>query len=432
MEKLNDIAGYELEKKELRKVIDVLNNREKYASRGSYIPKGLILYGEPGNGKTLFAKVLASETNVNFYEFDTTKMFAQSRFKKLYKKASKNGPSIIFIDEISRFVPDSEYESDTLRSNLTMLLSLIDGMDSKNNVFLVGTANDYGSIPQALVRPGRIDMKIFISYPDLNSRKEILNYYINKCNYKFQTSLDRMALLTNSFSSSGLKTLINQCLIETDKEEIDDKLFLNVANKIIKESIDVGVSKIDKKIIAYAEVGKFIVARTLNKGNYILNIDNGGSSTGSIFFSDILDDDDDYEEEVTKKIFSFKDMLNSIAINYGYYLGNVLFNNGPYMLNENSIDNAEEIINEMLKNGMLGYDNYMYYDDDYTNHVYSQKKLEEIELIKSQIRNKQYELAKNILLEKKETFKILVPKLMTETMLDSGVVEELIYEYFKN
>lgn len=432
MEKLNDIAGYELEKKELRKVIDVLNNREKYASRGSYIPKGLILYGEPSNGKTLFAKVLASETNVNFYEFDTTKMFAQSRFKKLYKKASKNGPSIIFIDEISRFVPDSEYESDTLRSNLTMLLSLIDGMDSKNNVFLVGTANDYGSIPQALVRPGRIDMKIFISYPDLNSRKEILNYYINKCNYKFQTSLDRMALLTNSFSSSGLKTLINQCLIETDKEEIDDKLFLNVANKIIKESIDVGVSKIDKKIIAYAEVGKFIVARTLNKGNYILNIDNGGSSTGSIFFSDILDDDDDYEEEVTKKIFSFKDMLNSIAINYGYYLGNVLFNNGPYMLNENSIDNAEEIINEMLKNGMLGYDNYMYYDDDYTNHVYSQKKLEEIELIKSQIRNKQYELAKNILLEKKEIFKILVPKLMTETMLDSGVVEELIYEYFKN
>lgn len=432
MEKLNDIAGYELEKKELRKVIDVLNNREKYASRGSYIPKGLILYGEPGNGKTLFAKVLASETNVNFYEFDTTKMFAQSRFKKLYKKASKNGPSIIFIDEISRFVPDSEYESDTLRSNLTMLLSLIDGMDSKNNVFLVGTANDYGSIPQALVRPGRIDMKIFISYPDLNSRKEILNYYINKCNYKFQTSLDRMALLTNSFSSSGLKTLINQCLIETDKEEIDDKLFLNVANKIIKESIDVGVSKIDKKIIAYAEVGKFIVARTLNKGNYILNIDNGGSSTGSIFFSDILDDDDDYEEEVTKKIFSFKDMLNSIAINYGYYLGNILFNNGPYMLSENSIDNAEEIINEMLKNGMLGYDNYMYYDDDYTNHVYSQKKLEEIELIKSQIRNKQYELAKNILLEKKEIFKILVPKLMTETMLDSGVVEELIYEYFKN
>ncbi len=432
MEKLNDIAGYELEKRELRKVIDVLNNREKYASRGSYIPKGLILYGEPGNGKTLFAKVLASETNVNFYEFDTTKMFAQSRFKKLYKKASKNGPSIIFIDEISRFVPDSEYESDTLRSNLTMLLSLIDGMDSKNNVFLVGTANDYGSIPQALVRPGRIDMKIFISYPDLNSRKEILNYYINKCNYKFQTSLDRMALLTNSFSSSGLKTLINQCLIETDKEEIDDKLFLNVANKIIKESIDVGVSKIDKKIIAYAEVGKFIVARTLNKGNYILNIDNGGSSTGSIFFSDILDDDDDYEEEVTKKIFSFKDMLNSIAINYGYYLGNVLFNNGPYMLSENSIDNAEEIINEMLKNGMLGYDNYMYYDDDYTNHVYSQKKLEEIELIKSQIRNKQYELAKNILLEKKEIFKILVPKLMTETMLDSGVVEELIYEYFKN
>lgn len=432
MEKLNDIAGYELEKKELRKVIDVLNNREKYASRGSYIPKGLILYGEPGNGKTLFAKVLASETNVNFYEFDTTKIFAQSRFKKLYKKASKNGPSIIFIDEISRFVPDSEYESDTLRSNLTMLLSLIDGMDSKNNVFLVGTANDYGSIPQALVRPGRIDMKIFISYPDLNSRKEILNYYINKCNYKFQTSLDRMALLTNSFSSSGLKTLINQCLIETDKEEIDDKLFLNVANKIIKESIDVGVSKIDKKIISYAEVGKFIVARTLNKGNYILNIDNGGSSTGSIFFSDILDDDDDYEEEVTKKIFSFKDMLNSIAINYGYYLGNVLFNNGPYMLNENSIDNAEEIINEMLKNGMLGYDNYMYYDDDYTNHVYSQKKLEEIELIKSQIRNKQYELAKNILLEKKEIFKILVPKLMTETMLDSGVVEELIYEYFKN
>ncbi len=432
MEKLNDIAGYELEKRELRKVIDVLNNREKYASRGSYIPKGLILYGEPGNGKTLFAKVLANETNVNFYEFDTTKMFAQSRFKKLYKKASKNGPSIIFIDEISRFVPDSEYESDSLRSNLTMLLSLIDGMDSKNNVFLVGTANDYGSIPQALVRPGRIDMKIFISYPDLNSRKEILNYYINKCNYKFQTSLDRMALLTNSFSSSGLKTLINQCLIETDKEEIDDKLFLNVANKIIKESIDVGVSKIDKKIIAYAEVGKFIVARTLNKGNYILNIDNGGSSTGSIFFSDILDDDDDYEEEVTKKIFSFKDMLNSIAINYGYYLGNVLFNNGPYMLSENSIDNAEEIINEMLKNGMLGYDNYMYYDDDYTNHVYSQKKLEEIELIKSQIRNKQYELAKNILLEKKEIFKILVPKLMTETMLDSGVVEELIYEYFKN
>ena len=104
---INDIAGYKKEKEELINIIEILNNKEKYYAKGAYIPKGLILYGEPGNGKTLFAKVLANECNFNFYEFDVSKKQVTSRLKAIIETARMNAPSIVFIDEISRIVDSS-------------------------------------------------------------------------------------------------------------------------------------------------------------------------------------------------------------------------------------------------------------------------------------------------------------------------------------
>ena len=210
MEKLNDIAGYELEKKELRKVIDVLNNREKYASRGSYIPKGLILYGEPGNGKTLFAKVLASEINVNFYEFDTTKMFAQSRFKKLYKKASKNGPSIIFIDEGNRFLVSKKFAQ------------LVQGSD---NYFVLATREKLPALPYSVSeiygfrKSGKFhDAKqkyneIYHLYGEISEEKNINPKLVitedSNSGFEFFKEMSRQKGV-NCFSAGGKSNIIRQ------------------------------------------------------------------------------------------------------------------------------------------------------------------------------------------------------------------------------
>lgn len=448
---MNDIAGYKKEKEELAKIIDILNNKEEYFKKGGYIPKGLILYGEPGNGKTLFAKVLASECNVKFYEFDCSKKHAQYRLKKLFNTASKNAPAIVFIDEITRLVQYDHYNNET-RKNLATLLTLIDGFDSKkrNQVFVIATANDYDDLPEALIRPGRMDKKIFVDSPDFESRKAVLRFYINQTNCTFNIDEEKMSKLTLGLSNSAIKTLINECVLESDKNNIvDENIFIKNINEINSEDLDKKLADQDLKIVATYELGKFIVARSFSDGDYTLNLNNNGSSSGNIFFGDIKRnysddddeyDDDDYEDEsddcddnepvADRSIFSKGEMEKLMQINYGAIIANILFNDGPYTFDYNYIMENSVLALNALSCGFLGvFDDYVFNDH---NRHFSEETLQKRERILRDFKKTQYDKAEKILIDKKDLLFKLLPIILNKRILEKKDIKHIVDPYFND
>lgn len=449
---INDIAGYEKEKEELIKIIEVLQNKKELFNKGGYIPKGLILYGPPGNGKTLFAKVLASSTNIKFYEFDASKENVCQRLKKLFKIASRKEQAIIFIDEIDRLLK-LKYTKDTPEKVISVLASLIDGYASngRNSIFVVGTTNDYDYIPEAIIRPGRIDKKIFIDRPNDNSRKEIIEYYINQTECKFETNIERIVKLTNKFSSAAIKTLINECVIDSNDDYfVVNELLEKKVNEILNEDIGVDISKPDAIIIAYAELGRFVVARSLKNDDYILNINQKGSSSGKIFsscnFSPDNDDDDYYDyddedayEEESKNIsegssiYSKNDIINAIMISMGAVASNIMFNRGPYTIDYYYIQEARSLIKSAIKCGFYGFENctYIDLDDEYSYDTISETAKQKYESLINEILKDSYDKARSIVKNKREVFKVLLSILIAKKTIDSEEAEPLVKDYFK-
>ena len=448
--RLGNIAGYKKEKEELTNIIEILNNREVYYQKGAYIPKGLILYGQPGNGKTLFAKVLANECNFTFYEFDVSKKSIPSRLKEMIEKARQTAPSIVFIDELSRIVDSSTYQSDSSRRNLSTLLSLLDGYNTSSNdeVFIVATTNDYDEVPYALVRPGRIDKKIFVDFPNKEDRKELLTYYINKTNCTFETKMEKMIDMTSSLSAAGIKTLVNLCVLCSDNNNfIKNEFFMKCVNEIVNENIEEKLSEHDARILSYQEIGRFIIARNISKGKYMLNINQGGSSKGQIFSSDKMgnDDDDDYYDDdddrktnsenvkeisnpIDNGIFSFADYVKNIHICLAGVIANKLFNNGPYSSDGILVQKANKLVLSCMENGFYGFEYIKDYPSEYVR--FSQEKLLDFENKVEALLNEHYKKVEKIINGKKEVFDILVPLLAERKVLDHEEVEPLISHLF--
>lgn len=456
--RLSNIAGYKKEKEELINIIEILNNREVYYQKGAHIPKGLILYGQPGNGKTLFAKVLANECNFTFYEFDLTKKGMSNRLKIMIEKAKETAPSIIFIDELSRLVDTKHFQSDSSRRNLSTLLSLLDGFNTSVNdeVFIAATTNEYDDIPKALVRPGRMDKKIHIGYPTSEDRKDILKYYINKTNCVFLINEQNMIEMTSALSAAGIETLINSCVLSsTIDNEVTEEIFIKNLNSIISETIEKDLSKHDLKIIAYKELGRFIIARSFETGQYYLDLNDYGSSKGSIFSSDGIvgnddddfDDYDDYDDDEEREIanyydenrkkitnpientlYSFEEFQKNMLILMGGYVANKEYNNGPYSLDKQNIYSIYNLIDESLKFGGYGLKYIHDYHSDDLN--ISEARLADREDLTEKVFNDMYQSASQIIKKHQKVFDVLVPLLIDRKVMDSEEVEPLISHLF--
>lgn len=275
--KFDDVAGLEEEKGELKEIVEFLKEPEKFTKMGARIPKGVLLYGKPGTGKTLIAKAIAGEADVPFISMSGSEfieMFAglgASRVRKLFDKARKLAPCIVFIDEIdaigSRRTSNSGAESEN-NQTLNQLLVEMDGFGSEETIIVLAATNRPEMLDKALLRPGRFDRQITIPTPDLKGRLEILKIHSKDKRISGNVNLESIAEDTAGFTGAELENILNEAAIIATKnkhEEIENDDIEEAVKKVTVglEKKDRIISDKDKKLTAYHEAGHAVVSRYL-------------------------------------------------------------------------------------------------------------------------------------------------------------------------
>ncbi len=476
--RLSDIAGYAQEKEELKRLCEIVNNREMYLKRGAKLPKGIIFYGETGTGKTLFAKVMASICKLEMISIDlgdqTDERSLLKRIRKAFESARKsNKPTMIFFDEMDKVLPNAneEYYSDHSKAILAQLLTLIDGMNSNQNFIFVATCNDYENLPSTLVRPGRIDKKIHIGQPDYLSRVEILKFYAGKTSCTFEMSMEELAKLCNRFSCAALETLVNECVLQSDERGF-------ISEKLIKERILESKSEdLPRRtptqadmINACRNIGCFIVARSLNFGDYLLRLgnntvcnlylnaaisrydndfddedgidfgtqpgDENGKTDGTAYRDNHCDDEededyDDYDEDEEDGDYTFyytkADYLNALCALMGGYVAeevvlNKLYDNLYYLLTT-----MDAILLGMSGDGLMGLD--LRYTSGRNEDIeYTQEKLNKVNAAFDKIIDDCYKKTKPLIEANAELIKKLIPILVEKGNIFKPECEKILRE----
>lgn len=254
--KFEDIAGMDELKKEMMKVVEVLKSPEDFNTQGIRQIKGIILEGNPGNGKTLFAKALAEEANVNFIatkgaDFQSAMMSMGARkIKMLFKKARKHKPCIIFIDEFDGIGERRNYAGTGVDKEnnriITAMLNEMDGFESGNGVLVIAATNSYNSLDSALIRPGRFDLKYNISNPDYNTRIKLIEIYTK--NKKLAQDLDKkkMAESFENLSCSAIETILNEASMISILENSENITIENIIVSAKKTNCNINLKKLTK------------------------------------------------------------------------------------------------------------------------------------------------------------------------------------------
>ena len=283
--KFNDVAGNYEAKNSLKELVDFIQNPEKYSKFNVRMPKGILLYGAPGTGKTLMAKALAGEAGVPFYAVsgsDFVQVYAglgAGRIRNLFKKAKKSGKSVVFIDEIDAIgkkrAAGNIKGSDESDRTLNALLTEMSGFADDSGTIVVAATNRIDTLDDALLRPGRFDRQIEIMLPDKNARKDIIQLYLNKIHAQ-DVNIEVLADLTVYFSGAMIENLINEAALLAIRENSDNisedhikKAYLEILAGVEKKDCDNGRQK---TITSYHEAGHAFVSKYLLPENKIIRV----------------------------------------------------------------------------------------------------------------------------------------------------------------
>lgn len=278
--KFENVAGNDEAKDMVKDIIDFIKKPEKYENIGAKMPRGILLYGLPGTGKTLIAKAIAGEANVPFYAMsgsDFVQMYVgvgANRVRELFKKARKSEKAVIFIDEIDALGKsrsrNTSSANDEREQTLNALLTEMSGFNSGEGIVVIGATNRADTLDPALLRPGRFDRQIEVALPDRKAREEILKLYVDKKPVAEDVDLEQLSRKTVMFSGAMLENLVNEAAIVAANEGqlyINDKhierAFYTVVAGMDKKHHDQSVDEEEKWITAYHEAGHALMAKLL-------------------------------------------------------------------------------------------------------------------------------------------------------------------------
>lgn len=270
----NDVAGINSEKQELMEVVDFLKNKDKFKAVGARVPRGVLLSGNPGTGKTLLARAIAGEANVPFFAASGSDFsgiivgLGVAKIKEIFEMAKRNAPCILFIDEIDAIGQrrsTHSYNDQDREQTLNQLLIEMDGFANDTGIIVIGATNRADMLDPALLRPGRFDRQVYIELPDLSGRREILDLYAKKIKVGSDVDLMNLARGTTGFSGADLENLLNEAALlavrngrteiaTTDVEEARDKILMG-PRKIRKMRPE------DLKLTAFHEAGHAFVSQ---------------------------------------------------------------------------------------------------------------------------------------------------------------------------
>lgn len=272
--RFSDVAALDEEKKELEEVVDFIKNPDKYLKLGAKIPRGILLSGMPGTGKTLLAKAVAGEASVAYLAVSGSEFVEKyvgvgaQRIRGLFKEARKQAPCIIFIDEIDSIGAKRGNGNDERNQTLEQLLIELDGFKDRTDIVILGATNRLDSLDPALVRPGRFDRKVIVHLPDVKGRWEILKVHAR--NKKFLDDVDfyRVACNTAGYSGAELENLLNEAALMAarNRHEVIHKSDIDEAQKKLLVGLQKSgriISEKELKITAVHEAGHAVVSKLL-------------------------------------------------------------------------------------------------------------------------------------------------------------------------
>jgi cell division protease FtsH len=319
--KFNDVAGLEEAKMELQEVVEFLKSPEKFTVVGAKIPKGCLLTGGPGLGKTLLAKAVAGEAHVPFFASSASEyveMFAgvgAMRIRELFKKAKENKPCIIFIDEIDaigrkRSSASSIIPNDERDQTINQLLTEMDGFNDNTGIIIIAATNRADVLDPALIRPGRFDRQVVLEPPTYNDRTEILKIHTKDKPLEDNVFLEDVAKLTSGLSGAELANVANEAAImaaRRNSKTISATDFNNAIDRIILGTLNNSlISKEKKMLIAYHEAGHALVALKVKGYDQLtkVSIIPRGKARGVTMFAQDIDNGNIYSREyIEKKLF---------------------------------------------------------------------------------------------------------------------------------
>lgn len=353
---LKDVAGLQEEKEDLEEIVDFLKDPMKFSKVGARIPKGVLLEGPPGTGKTMLAKAIAGEANVPFFTIsgsDFVEMFVgvgASRVRDLFKQAQSMAPCIVFIDEIDAIGKsrDSVYGggNEEREQTLNQLLSEMDGFDTSKGIVILAATNRPEVLDKALLRPGRFDRRIIVDKPDLKGRLDTLKVHAKNVLMHDSVDLEAIALATSGAVGSDLANIINEAAILAVKEGrttvTQGDLFESVETVFAgKEKKDRILGAEEKKIVAYHEVGHALVTALQKNAEPVQKITIVPRTMGALGY--VL-----HVPEEEKYLMSKDELLARITMLYGGRAAEELFFDTVTTGASNDIEKATELGRAMI------------------------------------------------------------------------------------
>ena len=319
----SDVAGEDEAKENLKEIVDYLHNPKKYTDVGASMPKGLLLVGPPGTGKTMLAKAVAGEANVPFFSIsgsEFVEMFVgmgASKVRDLFRQAKEKAPCIVFIDEIDAIGQKRNSGSlggnDEREQTLNQLLTEMDGFEGNNGVIILAATNRPESLDPALTRPGRFDRRIPVELPDLQGREEILKVHAKKIKLSGDADFHAVARMAAGASGAELANIINEAALRAvrnnrtvvSQADLEESIEVVIAGYQKKNAV---LSDGEKKVVAYHEVGHALVAAMQSHSAPVQKITIIPRTSGALGYTMQVEEGDKYlmtKREIENKIATF-------------------------------------------------------------------------------------------------------------------------------